>query len=88
MTIPDLDSQSSFRMVTVSYKTKSFLTLYTNFLNDSSAKAMELAMEIQLCNLPFYISTYKEEKWPPSPSAKTKLAIITIKQQWQASTSD
>ena len=57
-TISHLNSQSSFRMATVSHETKPFITLYTNVLNDSSTKGMEIAVEINLSNLSFfYIST-------------------------------
>lgn len=38
-------------MGAVSYKTETFITLYTNFLNDSCTKGMEVAMKVDLSYL-------------------------------------
>lgn len=59
--ITHLNSQSSFRMVTVSNKTKSLVMLYTDLLNRSDTKIMKMPVEINLCNLR-YISYASSEK--------------------------
>jgi hypothetical protein len=38
-------------MSTEPHKTKTFVSLDTNLLNNSSTKSMEVAMEIRLCYL-------------------------------------
>lgn len=49
--ISHLYGQSCLSMVTVPHKTKSLITLDANFLNHSSPKSMEVAMQIKLTDL-------------------------------------
>lgn len=49
--ISHLNSPSCFSMSTISYKTKTFISLYADVFNNTSTKKMEMLVEISWTNL-------------------------------------